>query len=190
VSELIQTLRRELNDTQRIEYSDEELLSYINRAKDFIVDELLGIRSPLLLKQAVLTPTNGSAPLPEHFAVEHAVIANGVPLQSSPIPYNLGRDSYSVFDGSLYVNADSVLLYYYARIPDLSFDSSIDEPLALFIPLLIVLAVMFAKNRTMIPVSLEPTFLQDLRRKIRDYSLRNTSIAMSAPVKFRAIRWK
>lgn len=67
LEQAIKILRQNLNDTQKIGWTeDEELLNYLDRAASFLTDRLITMRYSILLKEFTLTKA-GPNTVPEDF---------------------------------------------------------------------------------------------------------------------------
>jgi len=168
--ELIKILRVDLNDTSAIEYSDSELLEYINRALEWINQELIALGSHYVIKKTTLTLTNNVSPLPSDFVEEYAVVSNGITFESIP-PHETLRDyTYKIYGGKIEAKADTIDLYYYYSFPALS--STQDEiplPQSLM-NLLKYLVLYMAKSRIELPTKLEASIIQDVKRKLQSFA--------------------
>ncbi|RMD45746.1 MAG: hypothetical protein D6831_02985, partial [Aquificota bacterium] len=67
VNDLISQIRQAVNDTDKIEYTDQELINYINQAQDYISNVCINNNFKGVLKQTDLTLTNDKAALPSDF---------------------------------------------------------------------------------------------------------------------------
>lgn len=211
VAELLQVLRRELNDTSGIEYSDAELINYINRAQQFIVDELVGVRSPYMLREVNLTFTNAAlwdddfwddftwdeqderyALLPSDFYVDYAFVVEGIEQKSLPPQYDVsrGKGFYKIVKDKIYGNVDKGKLFYFHTLPSYSTPNDAVLLHPQLIPALITLATLLAKNRVSIPATLEPALLKEMRTVIRNFASINTNFPQYTPVFFKSLRWK
>ncbi len=73
-SEMVKLLRQHLSDEQSVGWpQDSELLAYLDRAADFMSEELIAVKDPTLLKQFEVL---GTAPLPADFVA----FAGNVPV--------------------------------------------------------------------------------------------------------------
>lgn len=200
VAELLQVLRRELNDTSGIEYEDAELINYVNRAQQFIVDELVGVRSPYMLREVNLTFTNASgdergeryALLPSDFYVDYAFVVDGIEQKSLPPQYDVsrGKGFYKIVGDKIYANVDRGKLLYFYTLPSYSTPNDTVVLHPQLIPALITLATLLAKNRVSIPATLEPALLKEMRTVIRNFASINTNFPQYTPVFFKPLRWK
>lgn len=170
VQELLINVRYQINDTDAIEYSDAELISYVNEALRWISNVLISLSCPLLLKKVELTLTDGQASLPDDFVKDRAVTAviNGIETVLESKPPELGYDkySYTIVGSTLYSDNDSVNLLYYA--PYSSVASLTDE---LLIPdsitnLLQQIVVFLALNRNEFNTSVEQALMQNFYSQV------------------------
>lgn len=182
VGELITAVRYDLNDTQKIEYSDAELIEYINRAQEWINQELIELGSHLVVKKASLELTNSTAPLPADFVKEYAVVARGNVLESIP-PSDALRDyTYKIYGSRIEAKADTVDLYYFYAFPKYASANDVIVLPDVLMNILKYLTVLLAKNRIEVPAKLEASLIQDLRKKLQSYAeLGLTSISAVAP---------
>ena len=185
VGELITSVRYDLNDPQGIEFSDQELIEYINRSQEWINQELIELGSYLVAKKTTLTLTNNETDLPADFVKEISVKAGNLYLRSV-VPYEeLPEDGYQIIGGKLRAKADTVELTYFYTLPSYSAKTDtivLPQPLHNILRLLVVI---MAKNRIEIPSRLELAFLQDLRRRLMSYAeVGKVAVPTSSPVRF------
>ena len=129
VEELLQQVRYAINDTQKVEYTDAELINYVNDALRFVSNELIRLSSPLMLKTTTLNFIDNSADLPSDFIREEAVIANGIVLNSIPATQEPGTLNYKILGNKIYSKNNQVLLLYYAGFPSvLALNQSVPIP--------------------------------------------------------------
>jgi len=145
--ELITECRFQLNDTDKIEFSDGELLSYLNQALRYINNFGINLNSKLFLKRADLTLNNGVALLPADFVREKSVKTGSMTLKS-------GKD-YNIIGNEIYAKSDTITLEYFYQITHLS-SLAEDIPLRnIFVNVLKQMIIYFALNRTNVNAKLE-----------------------------------
>ena len=155
VSDLLHQIRYAINDNDKIEFSDAELLNYVNQAQDYISNVAINNAFKGLIKEVVLALTDGKAELPQDFAREYSVVANGYILKSLPADADVNEYSYKIIGNSLYSQNDTVKLYYFHMYP--AYVSVNDELVIpnVFVNLLREIAIYLALNRTNINTSFE-----------------------------------
>lgn len=180
VRDLLKQVRIIINDVDGIEFSNEELLSYLNDVQTFFVLTCANFNVPIFMKTTNLQNCSQGALLPEDFLKEHAVFKEGIALSSLPQGAPLKSGYYYILGNKLFSSDDNVLLIYYA-LPN-SY-RSIDDELVLpnySLPVIKNMIAFLAKKRIEIPgqaeVELTKSF-SDLIVKLlasisNDYSMR------------------
>ena len=147
VEDIIREARYQLNDTDKVEFSDGELLSYLNQALRYINNFGINFNSRLFLKRANLTLSNGVALLPSDFIREKSVKVGSITLKS-------GKD-YSIIGDEIFSKYDNITLEYFYQIKQLS---SLAENIPLkdiVVNVLKQIVIYLALNRTNINAKLE-----------------------------------
>ncbi len=160
VLDLIQQIRYAINDVEKIEFSDEELINYINQAQDYISNVCINNAFKGLIKEVDLTLTDGKVELPQDFAREFSVVANGYILKSLPADADVDEYSYKIVGNSLYSQNETVKLYYFHMYPAYV---SVNDELAIpniFLNLLREIATYLALNRVNINTNFEVQLAQ------------------------------
>ena len=132
VSDIITSARYRLNDAGSVEYSDAELLDYVNTVQRFINKFLIAHDSGLVKATTTLDTSSGSHALPSDFmAIWYVKDDNDVLVRhkdpiDSPV-LNMFYPTYSVTNPSyyyyvvgndIYSNLDSIELGYYKKLDD------------------------------------------------------------------------
>jgi len=148
VEEFLNQVRYQINDTDKVEYSDAELISYINEGLRFISNELIRLSSSLLLKKVNLELTNGEVSLPNDFVKEEAVLnSQGYVLKSYPYAKSIDQYGYKIIGNKLYSDNTEITLFYYAPY---SFVSTLNDEISIpdyLLNLLKEIVVFLALNR-------------------------------------------
>lgn len=167
VRNLLDEVRRQIADVEKVEYTDAELIGYINDGLRFISNELIRLNSPLLIKFVNLTLSNGEATLPSDFVKEEAVLdAQGNNLVSVPPAKIADPKSYKIIGNKLYSGNKSVTLFYYAPFQLVSgLDDLIPVPVWME-SLLKEIVVFLALNRNEFNVSVEQALIQAFGQQI------------------------
>ena len=145
--DIIREARYQLNDTDKIEFSDAELLSYINQALRYINEIGINLNSNLLLKRADLTLTDGVASLPSDFIREKVVRAGKTALQSN-------RD-YQIIGDKIYSDYENLTVEYFYQFPLLISVSDILPVKDVFTDVIKQIVIFLALNRTNVNAKLE-----------------------------------
>ena len=155
VGDLLQQIRYAINDTDKIEFSDAELINYINQAQDYISNVCINNAFKGLIKETDLTLIDGKTELPQDFVREYSVVANGYILKSLPADAEVDEYSYKIVGNSLYSQNDTVNLYYFYMYP--AYVSVNDELVIpnVFVNLIREIVTYLALNRTNINTSFE-----------------------------------
>ncbi len=173
VSDFIQSVRYPLNDFKDIvnpEYSDIELVSYLNRALTLLSLALANIEWRGLLKKGTLIIQNKTAQLPDDFIKEYYVKITG---EDNELKYSdAGEDVevgyYSIIGNTLHVNAEdniSLDIKYFYNYPTIS----IDDNLPCFdwmSPYLHNLVEFMALNRNEFALNIESSLVRNAAQRI------------------------
>lgn len=155
VSDLIQQVRYAVNDTDSVEYTDGELLDYVNQAQDYISNVCINNAFKGLIKEADLTLTNNQVALPNDFVREYSVVNGIYILKSIPPDAEVDEYSYKIVGKTLYSKNDTVKLYYFYMYPSYSAVSDTVVIPDVFINLLRETVVYLALNRVNINANFE-----------------------------------
>lgn len=167
-ADLLLQVRYAINDLGKIEYSDDELLHYLNQAQDYIVNTAVNKGYKGLLKTATLNLINDSAQLPDDFIKEAVVIANGKKLKPVPTGKQYDENTYQIVGNLIYSkNAQVNLIYFY--FPDLykNLDDKISLPRT-FWNLLKEITVYLSLNRNEFNTNFETQLSVLYEQKIND----------------------
>jgi len=158
--DLLKQARFQLNDTDKVEFSDEELLGYLNQALLYINNLGITLNSRIFIKSIDITLSDGKATLPGDFVREKRIIAGDAVLKSNI--------DYQIYGNEIYTNADSITLEYYFQLPALT--SLSDEiPLKdIFANILKQIVVFLALNRTNVNANLEVQLSQLYEKQLRN----------------------
>lgn len=138
VSDLIQRLRTYLNDTAGVEFSDTELLTYINQSIDVLSQMLADFNTNLNRKETTLTFVDGKAPVPSDF-LRDVSVKDGT---GAKVPYRVVGNEVAVSPDV----SEAVLDYYFFYPSVSSPDDLIPVPKLLENAFFYFVAVL-AKNR-------------------------------------------
>jgi len=169
VEELLTQVRYQINDTDKVEYTDAELIGYVNDGLDFISKELIRLSSPVLLKYTTLSLTDGAADLPSDFVREEGVLdSQGNPLKSCPPIKPVDQYGYKIIGNKLYSNNTSVDLFYYAFYPKVSaLTDTIPIP-DYMVQLLKEIVIFLALNRNEFSLNVEQELLKVFASQVYD----------------------
>jgi len=173
VEEFLNQVRYQINDTDKAEYSDTELINYVNDALRFISNELIRLSSPILLKYTTLSLTDGAADLPSDFVREEGVLdSQGNLLKSYPAIKPADQYGYKIIGDKIYSNNTSLDLFYYALFPFVaSLDDEIPVP-AYMVNLLKEIVIFLALNRNEFSLNVEQELLKAFGAQI--YEIANS----------------
>ncbi|ADO44949.1 hypothetical protein Hydth_0549 [Hydrogenobacter thermophilus TK-6] len=175
VAEAVLRLRTLLNDPQAIEFTDAELINYINQAQDYIVLSAVNLGFQGFLKNVNLTLTNDQALLPSDFIREYSVSANNYILNSVPPDAEVTDKTYKIIGNTLYSKNASVSLYYFYSLPNYSNLSDTIQIPQIFNNLLFEICVYLAKNRIEVPnafdVQLSSLYEQKIAQLVSAYGM-------------------
>ncbi|EDP74400.1 hypothetical protein [Hydrogenivirga sp. 128-5-R1-1] len=184
ILDLIQQIRYAVNDTDKIEFSDAELLNYVNQAQDYISNVCINNAFKGLIKEVDLTLTNNQAVLPDDFVREYSVVSGKYILNSIPPDAETDKYSYKIVGKTLYSTNDSVKLYYFYMYPSYSAVSDTVVIPNVFVNLLREIAAYIALNRlefnTNFEIQLAQVFEDRLLQIINQYGNSN----LERPVPF------
>ena len=160
VSDLIQQIRYAINDQDKIEFSDAELLNYVNQAQDYISNIAINNGFKRLLKEANLTLTDGKVTLPSDFVREYSVTNGMFILKSVPPDAEVDEISYKIVGDLLFSKNENLKLYYFYMYP--AYVSVNDELVIsnIFLNLLREIAIYLAMNRVNINTNFEVQLAQ------------------------------
>ena len=175
VADFLIQVRRRINDTKKIEFTDDELIGYLNKAQDFIVDFAVNHDFAGFIKFVELSLENGSAQLPDGFIRVFKVVCGNKELKPVPIGQTPIGSGYFILGNEIYADCDKVGLYYFSDVPSYS---SIDDTILLprpFLNALQEIVVFLALNRleynTAVEQQLAVAFEKELLGIITDYGL-------------------
>jgi len=167
VQELLEQVRYQINDTDKAEYTDAELINYINDGLRFISNELIRIGSSLLLKKADLALTDGFVALPSDFVKEQAVLdAQGNILKSLTPAEPLSRYGYKIIGNTFYSNSDNITLYYFAPYSEVSTIASEIPVPDYMLGLLKEIVIFIALNRNEFSLSVEAELIKTFETQV------------------------
>lgn len=180
VKDLLQQVRILINDVDEIEFSNEELLNYLNEAQTFFVLTCVNLNIPIFLKTVYLYGCQNGASLPDDFLKEQAVFRDEIALSALPPGMPLKNGYYYIIGDKLYSGDDHLMLIYHA-LP--SYYKSLNDEIVLpnyCLPLIKNMIAFLAKKRIEIPgqaeVELTKSFsdliMKQLASVSNDYSLR------------------
>ncbi len=155
VQDLINQIRYQINDTDKIEFTDGELLNYVNQAQDYISQVAINHRFKGLIKMSDLSLSDGKATLPEDFVREHKVKAGSRLLNSVSVSEDVDVYSYKIIGNEIYSGNDQLTLYYFYMYPAYIAMTDILKIPMIFENLIREMVVYLALNRTNINASFE-----------------------------------
>ncbi len=139
VQDIVDRLRIELNDNQKVEYTDEELVNYINSAIHYLWTFLIAMRHPITVKEVDFV---NSVQLTDMERVYYVLVNDKITRKWS---VNWSTKEITLSEGG------SGTVVYATKPPRVSgltdtFDDLLEFPV-------ITVARIFAKNRLQFPVS-------------------------------------
>ncbi len=168
VEDFLSSVRYQINDTGAVEYSNDELIEYLNIAIRFLSSELIGISSHLLLKETTIALTDNMGDLPSDFIKEKAVLdADGYTLYSAPPSATLSQIIYKIIGDKIYSKASSPLtLYYFYFYPSVSAITDTLPTKDYMEDLLKEMVIFLALNRNEYSLSTEGQLLANFKDKV------------------------
>jgi len=162
VQEFLDQVRYQINDTDKVEYTDQELINYTNEALSWLGAELARYGAPQVLKFTTLVLTNGEADLPSDFLFESGVLGpDGSLLKSVPPVQPADQYSYKIIGNKIYSNNTSLDLFYFASFP---FVSALTDLIPVFdqaVNLLREIVIFLALNRNEFNTSIEQALMKE-----------------------------
>ena len=139
VQDIIDRLRIELNDQQKVEYTDEELINYINSAIHYLWTFLIAMRHPITVKEIDFTDT---IQITDMERIYYVLVNNKITRKWN---VNWSTKQVTLTEGG---NGTVVYAIRPPRMTVLTdtFDDLLEFPV-------ITIARIFAKNRLQFPVS-------------------------------------
>ena len=125
VSDVLLSLRFNLNDTKSVEFSDSELIEAINSTIRYINTALVNINSSIVQKKMTITPTNGSAKLPDDFIAVTSIEDE-----------NIEQSDFRIIGDTIYTDSTINMVYYYALSKVKVKTDTIQLPVNFFEPLI------------------------------------------------------
>jgi len=167
VEELLTQVRYQINDIDKAEYSDDELINYINDGLRFIVNELIRIGSALWLKKINLTLKDDSTSLPSDFIKEQAVLdSQGNILKSLAPAEPLSQYGYKIIGNTLYSKNDKIEFIYFMDYPKVSsLTDSVRVP-DYMLGLLKEIVIFLALNRNEFSLNVESDLIKTFESQI------------------------
>ncbi len=139
--EPIDAARYALEDTEKVTFSDNEMLAKLNNSLEELYIQLGAIFSPLLEVEIPLVLTDGAMELPSDFHV-----LGGVYLDDEPVPCGRGDGKYRIVNNEIRCDIEDCVLRY-VRFPDALTSVSDEVPLpSFFRPLLRDMIVASTKD--------------------------------------------
>ena len=180
VSDIITSARYRLNDVNSVEYSDAELLDYVNTVQQFINKFLMSADSALIKTTTTLDTSSGKAALPSDFmAIWYVKDNNGMLVRhkdpvSSPVinqfypMYSLTNPSYYyyVVGTDIYSNLDSLDFGYYKKFDDNAATTDTVPLPDSFKNLMVEMVLIIAFNRNEFSVNVEETLTQQFSKAL------------------------
>lgn len=160
VKDILSQIRYAINDTDKIEFSDTELLNYVNQAQDYISNVAINNGFKGLLKETDLTLTDGKVALPDDFVREYSVTNGMFILKSVPPDAEVDEYSYKIVGNLLFSKNENLKLYYFYMYPPYV---SVNDELVIpniFLNLLREIATYLALNRVNINTNFEVQLAQ------------------------------
>ena len=155
IQDLINQIRYQVNDTDKIEYTDSELIEYINQAQNYISKIAINHRFKGLINQSDLSLSDGKATLPADFVKEHKVKAGGKLLKSVSVSEDVDIYSYKIIGNEIYSGNEKITLYYFHFYPTYTVVTDTIQIPRIFENLLREIVIYLALNRTDINASFE-----------------------------------
>lgn len=127
VKEFINSLRTGLNDTGKSKFSDFELIESLNSVLGIFSNELVKIKSNLIVTSVSIVPVNGLAILPTDFASLYSIFSgNNELFPYKPIDdfgYKLTKDTIQVN-----VNFPNIVVSYYQTLAKVNMNDILPVP--------------------------------------------------------------
>ena len=184
VADLITQIRRAINDVGAIEYTDDELVDYINQAQDYITNTCINHQYKGFLKSITLTLTDGKVTLPSDFVVESAVLSGN----RNCLPVAPGEQTkqnsytYKIIGNELYSDQSELTLIYYSYPSSYTQTTDTISLPNHFINLLKEISIYLALNRnefdTRLEQQLSALYEQKLLKLISNYGLSTIPLNM------------
>lgn len=111
---------KEINDMEKIRYSDYEMLVAINSILRTMNNVLVTTISDIVEKTTTITLTNGVGDMPADWVTTIQVYANSLVLEYLPPPYDLVEGYYRISGSRIYSSHTSVNLVYSATFPSIT----------------------------------------------------------------------
>jgi hypothetical protein len=158
VKDFFEEVRFTINDVEKLEYTDNELLTYLNQAQDYIVNTCINHQYNRFLKTATLnTDTTSGQALPDDFVIEQSVYAGErelTPLTPDAVIKD-GEPYYKIVGDKIYAGLSPITLtYYYHPERYTSYEQDLQLP-RIFNNLLKEIVVFLALNRNEFNTSVE-----------------------------------
>ena len=180
VDEIITAARYRLNDNSAVEYSNNELMEYVNTAQQFINKFLMERDSGLIKDVVTLDTSSGSHALPSDFmAICYVKDSNGYLVRHRdpasadgtteyfPGLYQWSSSGYYYIHGTdIYSNLDSIELCYYKMLDDNTATTDTIPLPDFFRNLLLEMVLIIAFNRNEFAVNIEELLMQQFSKAI------------------------
>ena len=129
VATLFTTIRYQISDEQKINYNDNELLTYLNQTNNYVYTTLMNHESNLAMKKVELTLTDGVGTLPSDFQLDDAVKdADDTVLDAVSAIVTPNPSQYSIMNDSIYSDNTTVTLYYFYLPDDYTLEDTLTIP--------------------------------------------------------------
>lgn len=126
---LFNEIRIYLNDSQRFEYTDDELMAYLNNGLEYIETLLAERQSSITL--STLEYVSAPSPLPDDFLTVNKVVSDKQ-LKYKERELNTADYEYSIIGNQIIIGTLPATLYYFKtfdKVTDLADDIDIYKPL-------------------------------------------------------------
>ena len=184
VSELVSRIRIRLNDTQAIEFSDAELIGYLNDTLKSISLYLARVRYPGLVRVTSVSVPAGtpSVALPSDFLKEENLYWNNDPLDEIHRVQDdeRGRPQYYFREGGFFKlypvpdEAGELKIVYYPLLTVHSMTDAIPLP-SFFEPVLVHAVAVKGRSRVELNPSIEAQLQEYIYRQVMDFIKRERS---------------
>ena len=176
VDNLIKQIRTAINDVEELEFSDNELLMYINDSLDYICEILADNQSSINL--VILDIIATSTVIPNDLLRINKV-GNGITNYKQI--YNVdkvGSLEYSLLGNELIVSTIPCKLYYFKRLEHLALEENIDDMYSPIFPFIVEYSVIKAQSRLEYNLQLEEQKLQLLKDKVAKMISRRSGLPL------------
>lgn len=147
VSEALTEIRNKINDRDEVGLDDEEILSYLNEAIQYIYNVLIGSRSPIIVEEMEITENEVN--VPSNFAK----FAGGFPIRRTN-------------NRLVLLDEPPLKIRYFKTIPALEIDDDMPFDYYTLNQVAIKLACVYASNQQKLDVTTDKALLDEINTSI------------------------